>query len=67
MTHITLEVQRPLLVVVRCRWCGRPWGCLSPGTMYRGIKCPQRRCGMELSGIVGVEWKEGRDALTSGP
>jgi hypothetical protein len=52
MTHITLDVQRPLLVVVRCRWCGKAWGMLPPVTPYKAVRCPQRGCGMELSGTT---------------
>ena len=54
MTPAALQVERPLLVVA-CPWCGRVWGRLSPGTVYQGVKCPQRGCGIELSGTVGVE------------
>lgn len=52
MTPAALQVERPLLVLVRCRWCGKPWGMLPPGTPYERVRCPQRGCGMEVSGTA---------------
>lgn len=54
MTHITLEVrvERVALTAVRCPWCGKVWGHLPPGTPYKAVRCPQRGCGMEVSGTA---------------
>lgn len=47
MTPAALQVERPLLVLVRCRWCGKPIVELEPGVSFR-----LKHCGVEQVGTT---------------